>query len=514
MTNLYHKALSYRLKELVDDNLEGNEIITLLTWIKDYDGRDLLGHPDLQIADLNLPPLLEQSVKDNLIEKYLQTMQNNVQEWMRNTVKSDSKDWYSEKIPDMVDGYFYNTQMPFVLHDMCKQNIKVAEQVSQNLTTKAVHLLVNQMSEFANLYSEALKEYHNKHIVDRKYPHYFIHYTMAVIDNCQSFGDFMVKLRDDVVDPEEQDDMDKSILQMKLNKLVKTLDKVADRGCSYLLEEVFLDLETHFQNLMTKDWLTDKNLDGVIRATIDDYAQDYVHLKPRYFVRIVMEAENRVVLEYLKGMIAKRYVFKSFEERKEACEKLSNEAANLINFFNELRSKPIKILSLTDPDLIKHYKTSSSITSPLDMTKLESSAPTQNNATCLIVIAEILKMKDTTLLTLEISGLLAKFKDVSYDNLCQILSIRGDLSKPDIKNILLEIMPENVAGSTSQTLGIVGLGSTNPLLSLPNASSNILVQAARGVTGKLTASASALSLKHSPSFIEPEKSIFSRLNDS
>ncbi|CAK9303307.1 unnamed protein product [Gordionus sp. m RMFG-2023] len=422
--------------------------------------------------------------------RYLQTMQNNVQEWMRNTVKSDSKDWYSEKIPDMVDGYFYNTQMPFVLHDMCKQNIKVAEQVSQNLTTKAVHLLVNQMSEFANLYSEALKEYHNKHIVDRKYPHYFIHYTMAVIDNCQSFGDFMVKLRDDVVDPEEQDDMDKSILQMKLNKLVKTLDKVADRG------------------------LTDKNLDGVIRATIDDYAQDYVHLKPRYFVRIVMEAENRVVLEYLKGMIAKRYVFKSFEERKEACEKLSNEAANLINFFNELRSKPIKILSLTDPDLIKHYKTSSSITSPLDMTKLESSAPTQNNATCLIVIAEILKMKDTTLLTLEISGLLAKFKDVSYDNLCQILSIRGDLSKPDIKNILLEIMPENVAGSTSQTLGIVGLGSTNPLLSLPNASSNILVQAARGVTGKLTASASALSLKHSPSFIEPEKSIFSRLNDS
>jgi len=52
--------------------LEDNEFVTLLSWVLNtYLGPELMGHPTLRLNVKALPPLLEQSVLEGLIKKYL-----------------------------------------------------------------------------------------------------------------------------------------------------------------------------------------------------------------------------------------------------------------------------------------------------------------------------------------------------------------------------------------------------------------------------------------------------------
>ena len=50
--------------------------------------------------------------------------------------------------------------------------------------------------------------------------------------------------------------------------------------CSgYLLEEAFLDLEPHFQDLFTRKWITSTTPVDTICATLEDYFQVFLIFK-------------------------------------------------------------------------------------------------------------------------------------------------------------------------------------------------------------------------------------------
>ena len=60
--NMYHNAIAGHLDEVVQQGLENNEIVNLLTWVGTYKTKDLMGHPELKIDTNALGPLLENNV--------------------------------------------------------------------------------------------------------------------------------------------------------------------------------------------------------------------------------------------------------------------------------------------------------------------------------------------------------------------------------------------------------------------------------------------------------------------
>ena len=60
-----------QLTDIIDQGLEGNEIVSLLMWVGEYTTADCLGSPELKIDTHELPPLLEPSVVAELQNSYV-----------------------------------------------------------------------------------------------------------------------------------------------------------------------------------------------------------------------------------------------------------------------------------------------------------------------------------------------------------------------------------------------------------------------------------------------------------
>lgn len=129
MFHLYHRCLSSYLQELVN-TLEGNEFITLLHWFFNYEGPELIGHPDLRfsIRDDNLPPLLNEDIVEEVTVKYLATVEKNYKEWLANTIRHESKDWDNNHHPEADNSGHYQTTTPVIVFQMIDQHVSLFHQ--------------------------------------------------------------------------------------------------------------------------------------------------------------------------------------------------------------------------------------------------------------------------------------------------------------------------------------------------------------------------------------------------
>jgi hypothetical protein len=61
-----------QLQEVINFGLEGNEYVSMLSWIMNtYSGAELMQHPELMIDMSSVGPLLNNSVIDSLQQQYL-----------------------------------------------------------------------------------------------------------------------------------------------------------------------------------------------------------------------------------------------------------------------------------------------------------------------------------------------------------------------------------------------------------------------------------------------------------
>lgn len=75
MQSVLFPFVSFQLQEIIQNGLEGNEYVSLLSWtLNTYKGDELLGHPDLKNHTANLGPLLPPKVLNRLQEEYLMVL--------------------------------------------------------------------------------------------------------------------------------------------------------------------------------------------------------------------------------------------------------------------------------------------------------------------------------------------------------------------------------------------------------------------------------------------------------
>ncbi|KAH0521526.1 Exocyst complex component 3 [Microtus ochrogaster] len=323
LLSMYHQALSTRMQDLASEDLEANEIVSLLTWVLNtYTSTEMMGNVELapEVEVSALEPLLSSSVVSELLDTYMSTLTSNIIAWLRKALETDKKDWSKETEPEADQDGYYQTTLPAIVFQMFEQNLQVAAQISEDLKTKVLVLCLQQMNSFLSRYKDEAQLYKEEHLRNRQHPHCYVQYMIAIINNCQTFKESIISLKRKYLKTEAEEGP--CLSQPSMDGI---LDAIAKEGCSSLLEEVFLDLE-----------------------------------------RMTAEAHRRVVVEYLRAVMQKRISFRSAEERKEGAEKMVREAEQLRFLFRKLASgfdedadghcdtivAVAEVIKLTDPSLL------------------------------------------------------------------------------------------------------------------------------------------------------------------
>lgn len=399
LVSMYHTSLSRHLEELIQSGLEGNEYVSMMSWcLNTYAGPELLRHPELDVDATALGPLLVARVLADLRRDYLANVRKNFTEWMHNTLESEKADWSDGKAPESADhdGH-YLSAAPVIVFQMIDQNLQVAETVSRDLTFEALLLSFGQVSEYGRLYGSAVADFGTKHFEDRSKVPYFTQYMITVVNNCSHFAELAEQTKRRYWAPGPRDDSDAAAA--KFEELLSVFREVRDDAGRYLLHEAFLDLDGAFQALLTPKWAADDESVATICVTLEDYFQDYAHLRPPDLDRVLGEARDLVARRYVAAVLRRRPAFKNVDERRSAALKIAREADRLRQFFARVAPGV-----LTAPH------------SPFDV---------------IDTLAEVLKIQDPEILSLELHGVVDKYPDVTRDHLVQLLTLRGDISRSE-----------------------------------------------------------------------------------
>ncbi|KAG5899460.1 hypothetical protein JTB14_015313 [Gonioctena quinquepunctata] len=404
---MYHKCLSVHLQEIIQNGLRGNEYVTLLSWVmKTYKSKDMLGHSDLIVHTENLPSLLPHLVTDRLEGEYLRNIENNYTEWMQNTLKSEKEEWRSNTEPHLES--YSRTAAPIIIFQMIDQNLQVAKTISEDLTVKSLNLSIRQVIAFADSFRDAIIEFKHKYFEDRKQVVYFTQYMIVIVNNCLQLVDLGAQLEKQYVTSSTSHDLSRNFGMLK-----STYIKLRNESVQYLLEELFIDLDQHIDKLFTSQWFP-LNPADTIYVTIEDYFQDYNRLVEVNYKYVVEQVVSIVGRRYLTAMLSKKTSFKTYEECVKAGRKVVEEAER----FNQLFDSLCKDLEC------------------------------ENAFDAVVMLAEVLK-SDDDMLSFELHRVVEKYPDISEDHLQRLLSLRGDLSKSDVREKVSHIDKPKVLHKSS-----------------------------------------------------------------
>lgn len=380
MLKLYHKCLRSHLLD-VSHHLDGNEYVHLLNWVQSYPGKDLLGHPTLCI-DLekeNLDPLLPESNKQELTDKYFATIEKNYREWMSNTINREERDWSSSELPEMDNDGHYHTTTPVFIFQMIDQHLKVAETVNQSLQDRILALSIDQLTKFAQQYKDTIEKYCKIHFSDRgRYP-FFTPYMVAITNNCSRIEQLFL-------------DMEKS-----RPSAVNAFKVLRDDTLDKLLEELFLDLSKEISQIGSQDWMEGKvSCIENICLTLDDYFEDYKHLRQANRKALFKKLAFRMARDYTRQILTKKINLSDKDQRRDFSDKFYREGARLE--------------SKIDPSLVNNQE---SPFGPLRAMK------------------EFLQLKGPDLLALEVQNLKRCYPDMSEGHLSALLAMTGIIPRRD-----------------------------------------------------------------------------------
>ncbi|XP_057373796.1 exocyst complex component 3-like [Daphnia carinata] len=417
----YHSSLSKHLEEVIAAGLVANEFVTLLSWVlQTYPGSELLRHADINIDPSSLGPLLNDDTIEKLFQAYISNMASNYNDWMQKTVDAEARDWRRPIVPESDGDGHYHTESIVIIFQMVEQNLSVSRTISDGLMTRALILGLEQITQYGEMYREAINLFKNKHFEDRSQVPYFTHYMIAIINNCLHAMELAQEMKTRY--GSRCDQSGSSAVLNKFENLAVTYEGLRNEAAGILLDEAFLDLEPHFQDLLTRKWVVSTVPVDTICATLEDYFQDYMHLKPRNFEYVIRQAEICITRKYITSIFQKKLSLK--EERREVAEKIIQEAG--------------QIEALLAPALLNRN-------SPSDASKA-----TEDASKAISALAEVIKC-DSEIITLELINFIKKYPDVSQDQLTYLLSLRGDFGRLEARQRVTDLLSSSSKGEVARS---------------------------------------------------------------
>ncbi|KAI1720371.1 exocyst complex component sec6 domain-containing protein [Ditylenchus destructor] len=440
---MYHDTIALRVKEISSEPLEKNELVQLLSWIQAYPTEAMLGTPKLGIqaqALVQEQPLLPKSTTNQLYDRFVELTKRDMTEWLDKALMQEKDDWYKHVVPEVDSNGCYYTQLPSILFGMIEDTVALSKEIAQEIIPRAIDVGIDSFHSFAAKYKDAAIAYKGKHFEDRAF---FQQYTSTVIavannlDICNSSTDKLekhIRLTMETASPDasytntESDVLNATsatdttissarstssfavVNRQELIQKIEQLKKKWTYGIQFaitgLLDEVLEDISKHLEQLMTRTWLMGSTDLETICITVADYYNDYKHLRSHIQYALLKEIVFKVVAEYIIGIDSRRISFANYEERHLAAERLRADADRVEQLF-------------------KGFFEHNDYSMPMITSVISA-------------MAEVIDLRDKSLLTLEASAFVRKFPDIQVELLTSILQIREDVARTDARTIAEE----------------------------------------------------------------------------
>uniref|UniRef100_UPI00398F5A3B exocyst complex component 3-like protein n=1 Tax=Pristiophorus japonicus TaxID=55135 RepID=UPI00398F5A3B len=402
---LHHSCLSGHLQDIISWDLEKSEIYTVLNWIHHiyHSSPEMIAHPDLcPDVDLASPgPLISQDALEQLQNKYVNAVRMAVSDWMQKALEAEVNDWSSEEEPESDHEGYYHSSLPVIVTQMLEENVQVAIVIGDCLRDQVVAMALQELETFLYRFREAVISYGKERQKDAQ-PKYYLLYLLAVVNNCIAFRQSVQWLQQQCAQGYHGDSCTKSP-----HSIDTAVDRAMKKGCRLLMDEMLSELQPHFLQLVSGSWLCGPDFINTICTVMDMYYGHFSHIREPIFQFMLFEGLRLVIIEYVRTLMLKKIVCKSSADREKMSNRMSCDAARLLELFSDL--------GLVEPDRLTNVISS---------------------------VSELIKLKDTSLLSLEVSCLVTNYPDISDEHVSVLLDIRGDVSR-EMRGTVLEMLEQN-----------------------------------------------------------------------
>ncbi|PAV56755.1 hypothetical protein WR25_05016 [Diploscapter pachys] len=419
----YHKAVQKEIQYLAGTDLDKAELSQLLKWIKLYGSDQLMGHRKLGLdpeAMLKDEPLLTAEAHRKLCDAFIEMSKSDIQFWLERALNLEKNDWYRTIEDDhseleMDDKKCYYTTLPSTLFSMLRDNFAMGKEIDHTAVAKIVMITFEYFEDFVDKFNDAVRAFRNKHFENRAIIQKYTSIMISIVNNMVTCIESTDKYRQQIrLTLETNTQQERSMMDEVLERADSVREKFAGAlslSISCLRDEIYEDLKTSLEKVVTKDWLYETVRPiGTIDSTIEDYYYDYMHLKPQARAMLTSELQLLIVREYLKAIETRRYVLSSTEERVRFCNVFHKDVDVYARRFDVISKLP----DMEDqvPDLF-----------PL-----------------LYAIADVIGLKDKSILSLEATGFARKFPNIPVDLLIAVLTMRDDIGRNEAKSLAEEII--------------------------------------------------------------------------
>ncbi|XP_069755532.1 exocyst complex component 3-like protein [Narcine bancroftii] len=403
---LYHTCLSGHLQDIISWDLDKGEIYTVLHWIRHvyHSSPEMMDHPDLypDIDVASLGPLISQDALEQLQNKYVNAVRVAVSDWMQKALEAEVGDWCSEGEPETDHKGYYHSSLPAIVTQMLEENVHVATLIGDRLKDQVVAMALQELESFLYRFREAIINYGKERSKGSQPKHYLL-YLLAAVNNCIAFRSSVQWLKQ-----QQSDGSTRSDCSMKSPPSIDTaVDRAMKKGCRLLIDEMLLELQPQFLQLLSGSWLSSSEFIGSTCTVVDTYYSYFNRIREPTFQFMLVEGLRLVVIEYISRLMLKKVICKNPSEREKMSQRMSQDATQLQELFHNLGLEEAERLT-------------NAISS----------------------VSELIKLKDSSLLSLEVSGLVANYPDISDEHVSVLLDIRGDVPK-EVRTTVLEMLEQN-----------------------------------------------------------------------
>ncbi|KAJ8343896.1 hypothetical protein SKAU_G00312250 [Synaphobranchus kaupii] len=402
-----HRCLRAHLSQVCSWELESGEIFTVLNWVLHvYNSSEMMGDPELValIGPEEIGPLISQESLDQLQNKYVHSVRNSVSEWMQKALEVELTDWQRDQEPDIDHEGFYHTSLPTIITQMLEENARVALMISGSLRDQTIQMGLYEMESFLNRFREALVEFGKEHRRDRNSNKFYLHYLLAAVSNC-------IVLKTSTESLQQQRSL------CPAGRFPRTppgplaaLDRAVRKACRLAVDELLQDLQPVMLRLLTRSWLASEDAIQTLCAVLELHCDLYAHARPPCRQLLQEECEWVVVVEYTRALMQKRMVCRGAEERSQLAQHMTQDTLQLRELFQGVEG--------------------------------EAAVAGVTPAALLPVLADFIRLKDPSMLTLEVSGLVAKYPDISEEHVCALLDVRGDVPR-EVRAAVLDMLEQS-----------------------------------------------------------------------
>ncbi|KAJ1515121.1 SNARE-binding exocyst subunit S6 [Coelomomyces lativittatus] len=329
----YHRHVYDLLNKIILEKMDTGTILFVLKWSKEYYSEM---NSKLGISEELLEPRLLDGQETVLVEDYLKLIRQKLDEWMKNLLMNETKEFVEREHPPEIDSQGkYGLSASMIVFNMINQQIDVGLESSKgqlllDVVKECKRILVVYQTHFSQLLDTELKKFHQD---ATKIPGGIVEYTMALANDAMKSTEFveLIIKRLDV----EVEERFRAPVAAELNAAMDGFMKLSKSASSHLVDAAFMDVKSAFTLVFTIPvWYNDEVMNDII-ATLKDYFLDFQeHLIDYLYGKLITDAMDRFLIQWIDALKSKNAKFKV-----PGCwTRMESDLKKVIEFFSTYKS--------------------------------------------------------------------------------------------------------------------------------------------------------------------------------